>query len=147
MHALRALHQNRRISPMDRELAVSQLLGDGLTPRRDGQHLAEQTVGRVSQRLRLVHDSADIDVDVVGHLPRRAAVAGDFDHGRDWIAGGRAEAGGEDDDLRAAADHAGHRLDVEARCIHHRQPLASDPRGVGHHILERRPFSAFVCRP
>ena len=39
------------------------------------------------------------------------------------IAGRRAETGREHDDLRAAADHAGDRLDVEAGRVHHRQPL------------------------
>ena len=41
------------------------------------------------------------------------------------IAGRRAEAGREDDHLRAAADHAGHRFDVEPRRVHHRQALAA----------------------
>ena len=56
------------------------------------------------------------------------------------------EAGREDDDLRAAADHAGHRLDVEARRIHHRQALARDRRRVADDILERRALAALVRR-
>ena len=60
------------------------------------------------------------------------------------IARRRAEAGREHDDLRAAADHAGHRFDVEARRVHHRQALLRDRRRVGDDVLERRDFAALV---
>ena len=62
--------------------------------------------------------------------PRRPRVAGDLDHGCDRIARRRAESGREHDNLRAAADHAGDRLDVEPRRVHHRQALAGDRRGI-----------------
>ena len=132
---------------MDRELAVSQLFRDGLAAGSHREHLLEQTVCRGIERFGLVHDPADVDVDVVRHVARGPHVAGDLDDRRDGIAGRRAQARREHDDLRTAADHAGDRLDVEARRVHHRQPLANDRAGVGHDILERRALSALVCGP
>ena len=72
------------------------------------------------------------------------ALPGDLDDRRDRIARRRAETGREHDDLRAATDHAGHRLDVEAGRVHHRQALARDRRRVADDVLERRALAALV---
>ena len=105
--------------------------------RRPGSSSNSASGGRV-QRLRVVHDAAHVEVDVVRHLPRGAGVAGDLDDRRDRIAGRRAEPGREHHDLRPAADHAGDRLDVEARRIHHRQALC----GGSARRSRRRPRAA-----
>ena len=80
------------------------------------------------------------------HRLGRPRVAGDLYHGCDRIARRRAQAGREHDDLGAAADHAGDRLDVEPRRVHDGQPLAGDRRRVGHDVRERRALAALVRR-
>ena len=60
-------------------------------------------------------DAAGIEVDDVAHAIGEGGVGGDFDDGRDGIAGGRAEAGGEEHEIRAGARLRSHALDVVAR--------------------------------
>ena len=60
---------------MNRELTVPEAFGGRLLAGGDGEHLGKQSIRRRVERFRIVHDPADVDVDVVGHLPRRARVA------------------------------------------------------------------------
>ena len=59
-------------------------------------------------------DGAGIEVDDVGHAIGEGAVGGEFEDGSDGIAGGGAEASGEEDKIRACADLSGDGLDIVA---------------------------------
>src|SRR4029079_15683372 len=94
---------DRRIPTMNRELAVTERFGRRQLARRDREHFGEEPIGRAIQRLAVIDAAADVDVGVAGHLPRGARVPRHLDHGRNGIAGGRAQPGRKDHDLRAAA--------------------------------------------
>src|SRR4051794_24602643 len=72
----RSVGSDGGIATMNRELAVAERLGGGRLPGGHGEDLVEQARRRGLERLRIVHDAADVEVDVVGHLARGARVAG-----------------------------------------------------------------------
>src|SRR5262245_57130165 len=105
---------DRGVASVNRELAVAEPLRRRLASARDREHFIEETGGGTLERVGIVDDAADIEIDVVGHLPRRAAVARDLDHRGNRISRRSAQAGREDHDLCAASNHPCDRLDVEA---------------------------------
>ena len=134
------------IASVDRELAVAERFGGGGLAGRDRKHLGEEPIGSGVERIGVVHDAAHVDVDVIRHLAGRASVARYLYDRCDRIPCRRSKAGREHHDLRAAADHAGHRLDVEPRRVHHGQALARDRRRVADDVFERRSLAPLVRR-
>ncbi len=78
----------------------------------------EEFLPHLLVRLFAADDGGEVDIHVVLHLAVGHLVGGDFQDRDDGVAGGRAAAGREGDDLTAAGDHAGHGGDIVARRVH-----------------------------
>src|SRR5258708_40107542 len=85
---------DRGIRSMDRELAMPEPLGRGITPGTDREDFVEQTFRGRLQCFLVVEHAADVEVDVIVHRGSGARVARDLYHGRDRVARRRAEPGG-----------------------------------------------------
>ena len=107
---------------MDGELAMAQALGGCRPARRDRRCTSVNNRSAACS-----NDSVSVDTPLTSTSMLSAIVCAVralpviLMTGAIGLPVGVPEAGGEDDDLRAAADHAGDRLDVEPRRVHHRQ--------------------------
>src|SRR5260221_14625537 len=80
------------MASMDRELGVPEALGRGILSGADRQGLVEETTRGRLEGFLVVQHTADVEVDIVAHRLGRPRVPGDLYHGRDRVAGRRAEA-------------------------------------------------------
>ena len=151
----RALHERASrgpvsdgwVAPMDRELAMAEPLG--------GRELAGARPRAISSSSRSAAASIDLRVSRMPLTSRSVlsaivcavrALPVILITGAIGFPVGVPEPGRKHHDLRAAADHAGDRLDVEARRVHDRQALARDAAGIGHDVFERRALAGLVRR-
>ena len=94
--------------------------------------MVDQPIAQLFHRLGAIDRRLNIDIDVVGHGLGRATVGRDAQHRRDGVARGRAQAGGEDDELAAAGDDAAHAGGIVARRVHDNEALvALELRRIG----------------
>src|SRR5450759_2693129 len=140
-----AARSQARADDVDRELLVSPGFRGRLLALGHCAHLIEDTPAGRSQRLTGFDHAPGIDVHIVPEAAEHRAVGGHLEHRRDRAAGRRAAAGSEYDDLRATRYHAGHRLRVVARRIHHDQAAARRPAGIRQILPDEGVASLFNC--
>src|SRR5437764_1838731 len=123
-----------------RELFVadSGQLAAGRFPAGDGDDFFEDTEADLLDSFGAVENGAGIDVHVILHPIEERRVRGDLDARRGFAAVNTAAAGGEDADVAAAADEAGHADRIVSRGVHERESGGGDGFGVLINSRQRR---------